>query len=55
MAADVGKIGRITPAGTITEFSLPTPSSGPENIVTGPDGNLWLTENSANKIGRVSL
>src|SRR5690349_17248812 len=43
----VNKIGRITPAGVITEFPLAA-SSGPSGITTGPDGNLWFTERSAN-------
>lgn len=42
----VGIIGRITPAGEITEFPLPgtflAPSPGA--IAAGPDGNLWFTE-----------
>ena len=91
------KIGRITPAGVITEFPhpdggqhalmgsppAPTATSGspstsatgsggsrprarspssrfrpraasPTDIATGPDGNLWFTENGGNKIGRIS-
>jgi streptogramin lyase len=24
-------------------------------VVVGPDGNIWITENNANKIGRLSL
>src|SRR5262249_24995658 len=40
----VGKIGRITPAGTITEFPIPTAGSAPYRITAGPDGNLWFTE-----------
>jgi virginiamycin B lyase len=28
----------------ITEFAIPTPSSEPERICAGPDGNLWFTE-----------
>ena len=47
--------GRITPTGTITEFAIPTPFSGPEGITTGPDGNLWFTESDGNKIGRLSV
>lgn len=47
-----GTIGRITPAGTITQFSAPTAGSGTSSIATGSDGNLWFTENNANKIGR---
>ena len=37
-----GRVGRMTPAGVITEFSLPTPN--PRGIVTGPDHNLWVAE-----------
>jgi streptogramin lyase len=41
-----GKVGRITTAGTITEFSVPGGNSAfPDVITTGPDGNLWFTEN----------
>src|SRR5438445_187646 len=42
------KIGQITPAGAIREFSLPTgpplTNSSPFGIIAGPDGNLWFTE-----------
>ncbi len=41
-------------AGTIDEFSIPTASSEPFGITAGPDGNLWFTEESANKIGRIT-
>jgi virginiamycin B lyase len=37
------KIGRITPAGALTDFDLPSGSS-PGSIVAGPDRNLWFTE-----------
>src|SRR5436190_37063 len=39
---------------TLTEFTVPTASSGPTSITAGPDGNLWFTEGSGNKIGRIS-
>ena len=39
----------------MTEYPIPTSSSGPEGIVAGPDGALWFTERSANKIGRISV
>src|SRR5262249_57150985 len=47
-------IGRITPAGVITEFSagLATGSS-PAEITAGPDGNLWFTEENG-AIGRIT-
>ena len=38
----------------IKEFDLPTPNSGATDITAGPDGNLWFTENGANKIGRIT-
>src|SRR5262249_46343590 len=45
-------IARITAAGQITEFLIPTPNSGPTGITLGPDGALWFTETNGNKIGR---
>jgi streptogramin lyase len=50
------KIGRVTPAGTYTEFPLATAGRGPDGIAVGPDGNLWFTESSAssNSIGRIT-
>jgi virginiamycin B lyase len=50
----IQKIGRITPAGTITECDLATANSYPVGITSGPDGNIWFTEASANKIGRIT-
>ena len=52
------KVGRITPAGTITEFHIPF-QSGAEDITAGPDGNVWFSEwgyglNSDNNVGRVT-
>ena len=38
----------------VTEFPVPTPSSGPLFITSGPDENLWFTESNGNKIGRVT-
>ena len=39
---------------TIREFPLPTPNSGPGGITTGPDGVLWFTEQTGNRIGRIT-
>jgi streptogramin lyase len=50
-----GGIGRITTAGVVSEFPIPTPSGEPESIVAGPDGALWFTERDASKIGRIDL
>ena len=48
-----GKIGRITPAGAITEF--PGFAGSPFWITSGPDHNLWITEPAANMIGTMNL
>jgi streptogramin lyase len=45
-------IGRITPAGTITDFTGLT--GAPFWIASGPGGTLWVTEPSANAIGKLS-
>jgi streptogramin lyase len=49
-----GKIGRVTLAGQVTRFPVPTTGSFPQGIASGPDGNIWFTENGANKIGRLT-
>lgn len=48
-------IGRITPAGVITEFVVNTPESGQSTIAitAGPDGALWFTE-TAGVVGRIT-
>ena len=51
---DGNKIGRITTAGVITEFVIPSANSSPIGIATGPDGALWFTEQQCNKIGRIT-
>src|SRR5262249_42215094 len=34
--------------------AVPTASSQPETIVTGPDGNLWFTESAKDNIGQIT-
>jgi streptogramin lyase len=46
-------IGRMTPAGVLTEFPVPIGSAAVA-IAAGPDGNLWMTEQHANRIGRMT-
>jgi len=53
-APGTNAIGRITPAGDITTFPIPTDSSGPAGITAGADGNLWFTESYGNQIGRIT-
>jgi len=48
-------IGRITPAGSITEFTDGLSGGAqPMAIAKGPDGKLWFTEQAAGKIGRIT-
>ena len=47
-------IGRITPAGAVTEFSL-VPNDDPSSRITaGPDGNLWFTQFNDDRVGRIT-
>ena len=49
-----GKIGRITPLGSVTEWPLPAQASQPRSIVVGPDSALWFSEYLMSKIGRIT-
>ena len=50
------RVGRMTQAGTLTEFPIPTPDSSPRGIVAGPDGNMWFVESAVQRsaIARVT-
>jgi virginiamycin B lyase len=57
------KIGRITTAGAVTEFTIPAPArhvwngpwqTRPWGITPGPDGALWFADTDGNKIGRIT-
>ena len=53
-AGSVNSIGRVTPAGSIAEYPIPTADSDPAGITVGPDMSIWFTELSSNKVGRLS-
>jgi streptogramin lyase len=42
------------PIGAVTEFAIPTAASYPEGVTAGPDGNLWFTEFSGNKVAKIT-
>jgi virginiamycin B lyase len=42
----------VAQTGTITEFPVPTSPGSPGDIKVGPDGGMWFTEFSGNKVGR---
>lgn len=48
------QIVKMTPAGELTRYPIPTFFSGPASITAGPDGNLWFGEVNGNKIGRIT-
>lgn len=48
------KIGKVTAAGSFTEYAVPTPSSTPWGLTAGPDGNLWFAEALTTNFGRIT-
>ena len=46
------RVGRITLAGQVTEFAIPSATGSPTNVAVGPDRNVWYTKGGA--LGRVS-
>ena len=49
----VARIGRLTPSGSLTEYSLPGSGDAPTAIARGEDGNLWFTNSGSDTIGRI--
>ncbi len=47
------RISRITPAGAITEFAIPTAGSSPAGLVSAADGNIWFAESAGNRVARI--
>jgi virginiamycin B lyase len=43
-----------SPTASFNEYPVLTQHSLPEYLVSGPDGNLWFTEGSALKIGKIA-
>jgi virginiamycin B lyase len=49
------QIARVTPAGVVTMYSVPTPNGDPIDITRGPDGYMWFAEYGAvGKLGRIN-
>ncbi len=48
------RIGKITTAGVITEYTTGMTGTGPTGIAAGSDGNLWFTELDSNRIGKIT-
>lgn len=47
-------IGRLTPAGELTEFPLPGQGGYPTRIAVGPDGDVWFTESIDDRVGLIT-
>lgn len=47
-------IGRLTPAGQVSEYPLSGKELGLTAITAGSDGSVWFTEHNANRIGRIT-
>jgi virginiamycin B lyase len=47
-------VGKVTTAGHVTEYVLPTAGVGYGAITAGSDGNLWFTEHAVRKIAKVT-
>jgi len=48
-------VGRVNRRGALTRYDVPTGGAASFGITTGPDGNVWFTENFNALIGRVNL
>jgi virginiamycin B lyase len=55
------RIGRMTPSGAFTEFSLPSGTVNVQSLTAGPDGNVYFTEGlviastgNTPKVGRIT-
>jgi len=46
-------VGRITPAGVVSEFPIPAQATNPGGIALGADGNMWFTQSNGT-VGRVT-
>lgn len=49
-----GRIGRVTPQGVFSDFSLGAGVHRPSGLAFGPDGNIWVVESAGLTIERVS-
>ncbi len=45
----------MTTAGGFTEYPMPTVDSHPYGVTAGPDGNMWFTEGSGQKVAKLVL
>ena len=51
---NVGLVGTLSPTGIYSEYTIPAADSNPQGITLGPDANLWVIDNGANKVFRMT-
>jgi len=44
-------VGRLTPGGDLSEFTLPHGGGHPTRLAVGPEGNVWFTADEAGSVG----
>ena len=54
LALPVGGVATAAPLGKFTTFRLGDGGYGGNAIASGPDGNMWFTNNANNSIGRIT-
>jgi streptogramin lyase len=47
-------VGRMTPSGGLTTFTIPGSKVSAKGIAAGPDGNLWFTESANKTVGKMN-
>ncbi|HET7466110.1 MAG TPA: choice-of-anchor D domain-containing protein, partial [Candidatus Dormibacteraeota bacterium] len=52
--AGLNMVGKITPAGVITQFPVPATGAGSRSITVGPDGNFWIATTLPDSIVRLT-
>jgi len=52
--SEQNRIKRVTAAGVLTQYALPTVGAAVSGITSGDDGAVWFTETAANKIARIT-
>ena len=48
------RVAKVTPAGVVTSYDVPTAGASTTSIAEGSDGNMWITEQNAQKVAKVT-
>jgi virginiamycin B lyase len=50
----LGKVFKLTPLGTFTDYPIPAVNTTPAGLATGSDGNIWFTDSWTNQVFKVT-